>query len=176
MFWILVFGIIISFFACWTIGANDAANAMGTSVGSKALTFKRAVIIGGIFEFLGAVLVGAKVTGTISNGIIDPAVLATNAGYAMLAMLAALLTTGLFLLLASKWGIPVSTTHAIVGSMAGVGIALGGLSVVHWNVLGKIAASWVVSPVVGGLIAFLIMRLIKSQIIYREDADYRMYL
>lgn len=176
MFTILIIGAVISFFACWTIGANDAANAMGTSVGSGALTFKRAVIIGGIFEFLGAVLVGAKVTGTVSNGIIDSTVLAIEPTHIMLAMLAALLTTGLFLLAASIWGIPVSTTHAIVGSMAGVGVALGGFAVLQWAVLGKIAISWVLSPFIGALFAYLIMRFIKKQIIYRDDADHRMYL
>jgi len=172
---ILIAGIIISFFACWTIGANDAANAMGTSVGSKALTFKRAVIIGGIFEFLGAVLVGSKVTDTISKGIIDSQLLSVDANQIMYAMFAALLTTGFFLLLATKWGIPVSTTHAIVGSMAGVGIAFGGFAVVHWTVLSTIALSWVVSPIVGGLIAYGLMRLIKTQIVYHEHADQRMY-
>lgn len=176
MLTIVILAFVTSFFVCWTIGANDVANAMGTSVGSKALTFKRAVIVGGIFEFLGAVLVGSKVTSTISKGIIDSSVLSFDAVSLMLAMLAALMTTGLFLLMASKWGIPVSTTHAIVGSVAGVGIALGGLNVVNWVILGKIAISWILSPVLGGLLAYIIMRFIKKQIIYRPDADHRMYL
>lgn len=176
MLTILIIGVVISFFACWAIGANDAANALGTSVGSKALTFRQAVIVGGVFEFLGAVLVGSKVTNTISNGIIDSSTLNIAPEAIMLAMLAALCTTGGFLFAASKWGVPVSTTHAIVGSMTGVGIALGGFAIVRWAVLGKIALSWIVSPIMGGIFAYIIMRLIKKRIMYHENAEHRMYI
>jgi PiT family inorganic phosphate transporter len=175
MLTLVVFAAIASFFVCWTIGANDVANAMGTSVGSKALTFRRAILVGAVFEFLGAVLVGSKVTETISKGIIDVSTL-HDSQELTLAMIATLLSTGFFLFLVSRFGIPVSTTHAVVGSVAGAGIALGGVSVIAWKVLGTIALSWLISPVFGGILAYIVLRLIKTQIIYRDDADHRMYL
>jgi phosphate/sulfate permease len=170
---VLVFG----FFMAWNIGANDVANAMGTSVGSKALTFKKAVILAAIFEFLGAYLVGANVTNTVRKKIFDPALLtelytAYDTEPAMIlacGMIAALMAAGTWLMIASYFGWPVSTTHAIVGAVVGFGcVALGASNIEWWTVMG-IFAGWVVSPVLSGAVAYLVFRLILQQIFYRKD-------
>lgn len=163
-------------YMAWGIGANDVANAMGTSVGSGALTLLGAIILAGVLEFGGAVLIGSNVTATISKGIIDTALFDTSGrfgeqGPTMLAvgMLCALLAAAGWLHVATHVGLPVSTTHSIVGAVFGIGIASFGLSGVDWGTMGQIVASWVVSPVLGGLLAFLSFRAIRRYILSSDD-------
>ncbi|MEL7022613.1 MAG: inorganic phosphate transporter [Pseudomonadota bacterium] len=160
-----VFGI----FMAWGIGANDVANAMATSVGSKALTIKQAILVAAIFEFLGAVLAGGEVTSTIRKGIVDTELLAGTPELLVYGMLAALLAAGTWLLVASKNGWPVSTTHSIVGAIVGFAAVGIGVSSVQWAKVGTIVASWVVSPVTAGLIAFAIYASVQALILRRED-------
>ena len=133
-------------FMAWGIGANDVANAMATSVGSRAITIKQALIIAAVFEFSGAVLAGGEVTKTIRKGIIDASSLTDTPELLIFGMLAALLAAGLWLLIASQRGWPVSTTHSIVGAIIGFAIAGIGLDAVNWGKVGAIVASWVASP------------------------------
>ena len=161
----LVFGL----YMAWSIGANDVANAMGTSVGSGALTLKRAVILAAIMEFGGAFLVGPHVSETVRKGIIDTHVFIDDPLALVLGMLAALLAAAVWLQVASYFGWPVSTTHSIVGAIVGFGIAYSGMAVIQWGQVGTIVASWVVSPVLSGLIAFVAMRFILTGIFYKPD-------
>jgi PiT family inorganic phosphate transporter len=158
---LIAMAIIFGLFMTWGIGANDVANALGTSVGSGAITVKTAIIIAAIFEFLGAVLAGGYVTKTIRKGIIDPTPIAANPEILVFGMLAALFAAGTWLAVASSKGWPVSTTHSIVGALVGFAIAGMGMDAVNWNKIGQIVASWVVSPVLGGLFAFLLMISIR---------------
>ena len=144
------------FYMAWNIGANDVANAMGTSVGSGALTLRRAVICAAILEFAGAYLVGSHVTDTVRKGIINPILFEGDTTNFMLGMLAALLASGVWLQLASYFGWPVSTTHSIVGAIVGFGVVYKGVDAVEWFELGKIVSSWVVSPLLAGFISFMI--------------------
>ncbi len=150
------------------IGANDVANNVGPAVGSKALTMGGAIIIAAIFEASGALIAGGDVVSTIKKGIIDPA-LFINTQEFIWAMTAALLAGGIWLNIATKLGAPVSTTHSIVGGVMGGGIAAAGFSIVSWGTMGKIAASWVISPVLGAIIAAAFLFAIKKTILYRED-------
>jgi len=165
----LILACLFGFFMAWGIGANDVANAMGTSVGSRALTMKQAILIAMVFEFLGAYLAGGEVTATIRKGIIDPDVLSGNPELMVYGMLAALLAAGTWLLIASIKGWPVSTTHSIVGSI--VGFAAVGISVdaVYWDKVGGIVASWVVSPVLAGTISFSLFMSVKILILDTDD-------
>ncbi|KGE77261.1 inorganic phosphate transporter [Halomonas sp. ND22Bw] len=157
------------FFMAWGVGANDVANAMGTSVGSKAVTIKQAIIIAVIFEFLGAWLAGGEVTNTIRKGIIDPTLLADEPQLLVYGMLASLLAAATWLLIASMRGWPVSTTHSIVGAIVGFGAAGLGVSTVDWGGVGKIAASWVVSPLMSGTIAFMLFKSVQHLIFENRD-------
>lgn len=150
------------------IGANDVANNMGPAVGANALTMGGAIAIAAVFESAGALIAGGDVVTTISKGIIAPGGLGTPATF-IWAMMAALLSSALWVNLATWIGAPVSTTHSVVGGVMGAGIAAAGLGSVNWAMMGTIAASWVVSPVLGGLIAAGFLWLIKARIIYRED-------
>ncbi|RDE49512.1 MAG: anion permease [Candidatus Accumulibacter meliphilus] len=153
----------------WGIGANDVANAMGTSVGSGALTVKQAIVVAGIMEFAGAYLAGGGVASTISKGIIDGEAFKPVPELLMLGMLAALLAAGIWLMVASMRGWPVSTTHSIVGAVVGVGVAAIGTDAVQWDKLGEIVASWFVSPVLGGFFALLLTLSIRKLILNTED-------
>jgi PiT family inorganic phosphate transporter len=150
------------------IGANDVANNVGPAVGSKALTMFWAIVIAAIFEASGALIAGGDVVKTIKKGIIDPAMIA-NPQVFIWAMTAALLSAALWLNFATKVGAPVSTTHSIVGGVMGAGIAAAGFSIVDWGTMGKIAASWIISPVLGGLIAAGFLYYIKKNIVFKED-------
>ncbi|MDF1879720.1 inorganic phosphate transporter [Sulfurimonas sp. MAG313] len=150
------------------IGANDVANNVGPAVGSKALTMGGAIVIASIFEASGALIAGGDVVSTIKKGIIDPA-LFVNTQEFIWAMTAALLAGGVWLNVATKVGAPVSTTHSIVGGVMGGGIAAAGFSIVSWGTMGKIAASWIISPVLGAIIAAGFLYTIKKSIIYKED-------
>ncbi|MCV6614699.1 MAG: inorganic phosphate transporter [Cellvibrionaceae bacterium] len=166
---LFIMACIFGLFMAWGVGANDVANAMGTSVGSKALTIKQAIIIAMVFEFLGAYLAGGEVTATIRKGIIDPGLFEQSPELLVFGMLAALLAAGTWLLIASIKGWPVSTTHSIVGAI--VGFAAAGISVdaVAWGKVLKIVASWVVSPVLAGTIAFLLYRSVQKLILESDD-------
>ena len=143
-------------FMAWGIGANDVANAMATSVGSKALTIKQAILVAAIFEFLGAVLAGGAVTSTIRKGIVDSEQLSGSPELLIYGMLSALLAAGTWLLIASRKGWPVSTTHSIIGAIVGFAAVGIGVEAVKWGQVGTIVMSWVVSPLTAGFIAFLI--------------------
>ncbi|MBL1142050.1 MAG: inorganic phosphate transporter [Proteobacteria bacterium] len=152
-------------FMAWGIGANDVANAMATSVGSKALTLKHAVIIAAIFEFCGAFLAGGQVTSTIRKGIIDSDLLSGSPELLIYGMLAALLAAGIWLLVATKYGLPVSTTHSIVGAIVGFAAVGIGIEAVKWGKVGSIAASWVVSPVIAGAFSYALFRSVQKLIL-----------
>jgi PiT family inorganic phosphate transporter len=161
----LVLAVLFGFYMTWGIGANDVANAMGTSVGSGAITVKQAIVIAAVFEFAGAFIAGGNVTTTIRKGIVDPAGVAGQPEILVFGMLAALLAAALWLMIASTRGWPVSTTHSIVGALVGFAIAGLGLHAVHWGKIGQIAASWVISPVLGGFLAYLLMFSIRRLIL-----------
>ena len=164
----LVLAIVFGFYMTWGIGANDVANAMGTSVGSGAVTVKQAIIIAAIFEFAGAFIAGGNVTSTIRKGIVDPSSLVDQPEILVFGMLAALLAAAVWLMVASWRGWPVSTTHSIVGALIGFAVAGIGLDAVHWGKVGQIAASWVISPALGGFLAFLLMMSIRKVILNTE--------
>ena len=150
------------------IGANDVANNMGPAVGANALTMGGAIAIAVVFESAGALIAGGDVVSTIAKGIIAPESMGTASVFVW-AMMAALLSAALWVNLATWVGAPVSTTHSVVGGVLGAGIAAAGFAAVNWPTMGKIAASWVISPVLGGAIAAAFLWLIKSRIIYRDD-------
>ncbi len=162
-----LFAIIAGLYATWNIGANDVSNAMGTSVGSKSLTLKQAVIIAGVCEFLGAWLFGSNVSQTLRSGLINTQLVTLGGGeYSIvLGMLAALLATGMWLHFASYWGLPVSTTHSIVGAIVGFGLTAGGIDAIEWDMVGRIASSWVISPIFGCLGSYVIFTLIRKTIL-----------
>ncbi len=160
---------IFGLFMAWGIGANDVANAMATSVGSRALTIKQAILVAAVFEFLGAVLAGGAVTSTIRRGIVDVDALSGTPELLIYGMLASLLAAGTWLLIASRNGWPVSTTHSIVGAIVGFAAVGIGLDAVQWGKVGTIAISWVVSPLMAGIIAFLIFNSVQWLILSRED-------
>ena len=157
-------------FMAWGIGANDVANAMGTSVGSRALTLKQAIIVAAVFEFAGAVLAGGQVTATVRKGIVDTNVFASSPELLVYGMLASLLAAGTWLLVASRFGWPVSTTHSIVGAIVGFAAVGIGVSSVRWGVVGSIVASWVVSPLLAGVIAFALFMSVRRLIFESADA------
>jgi PiT family inorganic phosphate transporter len=160
-----VFGI----FMAWGIGANDVANAMATSVGSKALTIKQAILVAAVFEFLGAVLAGGAVTSTIRKGIVDVELMSGSPELLIYGMLAALLAAGTWLFIASKNGWPVSTTHSIVGAIVGFAAVGIGIDAVQWGKVGKIIMSWVASPLTAGFIAYLIYLSVQRLILTRDN-------
>ena len=167
----IILACLFGFFMAWGVGANDVANAMGTSVGSKAITIKQAIIIAVIFEFLGAWLAGGEVTATIRGGIVDPALLEANPQLLVYGMLSALLAAAIWLLVASAKGWPVSTTHSIVGAIVGFGAVGLGMEAVAWNRVGTIASSWVVSPLLAGTIAFVLFKSVQH-LIFESHAPF----
>ena len=159
---------VIGAYMAMNIGANDVANNVGPAVGSKALTMFWAIVIAAVFEALGSFIAGGEVVKTIKNGIIDPALIA-NPEVFIWAMTAALLSAALWLNFATSVGAPVSTTHSIVGGVMGGGIAAAGFSIVNWDTMTEIVSSWVISPVLGAVVAAGFLYFIKKQIIYKED-------
>jgi phosphate/sulfate permease len=173
---VMVFG----FYMAWSIGANDVANAMGTSVGSRALTLKQAVIAAGIFEFLGAYVVGANVSDTVRKKMFDPMLLNDlypaaeyGEGYGALilacGMIAALIAAGTWLIVASYFGLPVSTSHSIVGSVVGFGCVALGAAAIDWGTVGLITLGWVVSPLLSGAVAYILFRFVLRSVFYKRD-------
>ncbi len=165
----LVLACIFGLFMAWGIGANDVANAMGTSVGSGAITIKQAVLIAAVFEFAGAFLAGGQVTKTIRKGIIDAELLSATPELLIYGMLASLLAAGIWLLVASKFGWPVSTTHTIVGAIVGFAAVGIGVDAVHWGKVGTIVMSWVISPAIAGAASYWLFRSVQTFILNRED-------
>jgi len=165
---LLIVAAVIGGYMALNIGANDVANNVGPAVGSKAITLTGAILIAAIFESSGALVAGGDVVGTIKKGIIDPALINDTDTFVWL-MTAALLAAALWLNLSTYFGAPVSTTHSIVGGVLGAGIAAGGFGIANWAVFGKIAASWFISPIMGGIIAALFLYLIKRTITYKTD-------
>jgi len=170
-FFILLIAGFIGFFMAFGIGANDVANSMGTSVGSKAITIKQAIIIAAIFEFLGAFLAGGEVTSTIRKGIVDPDIYANDINIFVIGMMAALLAGGTWLYIASLRGWPVSTTHSIVGSIIGFVLITKGVDAVSWGKVGNIAMSWVTSPVFSATLAFALYMSAKKLILDRAEPE-----
>ena len=145
---------LFGFFMAWGIGANDVANAMGTSVGTRSLTIKQAILIAMVFEFAGAYLAGGEVTSTIKNGIIDSAAFADTPDLLVFGMIASLLAAGTWLLLASYFGWPVSTTHSIIGAIIGFALVSLGSEAVHWNKVAGVVGSWIITPALSGVLAY----------------------
>lgn len=166
LFVLKILTLCVGFYMAWNIGANDVSNAMGTSVGSKALTLKKAVILAAILEFSGAFLAGSEVSETMQRGLINVEIFKDKPLDLVVGMCAALLGTGLWLQIASYFGWPVSTTHAIVGSIIGFGALVGGPESIDYPVIGKIAASWVISPVIAGLLAFSLFSILQQKILF----------
>ena len=166
---LLALGLAFGFYMAWNIGANDVANAFGTSVGSGSLTFRRALVLAAIFEFSGAFFAGSHVADTIKGSIVRPDVFTDSPILFAHGMLASLLAASLWLHLATFLGQPVSTTHAIIGAVIGFGVVAVGPSAVMWSKLGRIAASWFISPVIGGIIAFLLYLAIRKFILASES-------
>ncbi len=154
---LIVLAMVFGLYMTWGVGANDLANAMGTSVGAGAVTVKQAIGIAIVFEFAGAVLAGGHVTKTIRKGIIDPSSIIDHPEILIYGMLAALLAAAVWLMIASAKGWPVSTTHSIVGALVGFALVGMGPDAVNWGKIGKIIASWVVSPLIGGTLSFLLV-------------------
>jgi PiT family inorganic phosphate transporter len=165
---LVVIAIIIGLYMAWNIGANDVANSMADAVGSKALTIFWAVVLAGICEFCGAVLVGSHVTDTVRKGIIDTQAFTHDPRMLAHGMVCAMLAAAVWLNVASYFGMPVSTTHSIVGAIIGFGILQAGLGYIYWGKLGQIVASWFISPLAGGIMAFAIFKLISRHILAGE--------
>ena len=165
---ILISAIFLGFFSAYGVGANDVANAMGTSVGSKVLTVKQAILIAAVFEFLGAFLAGGGVTQTIRKGVIDPELFAESLDIFIYGMISALFASGVWLLIASLRGWPVSTTHTIVGAIVGFGIYTLGMDKINWSVVGNIGLSWITSPLSSALVAGVFYYICKEFIIKKQ--------
>ncbi|MFC1776029.1 inorganic phosphate transporter [Pseudomonadota bacterium] len=176
--WYLGLAAAFGLFMAWGIGANDVANAMATSVGSKALTIKQAILVAAVFEFAGAFLAGGQVTSTIRKGIIDATQVIDEPELLIFGMLAALLAAGVWLLIASRKGWPVSTTHSVVGAIVGFAAVGIGVDSVYWSKVAAIAASWIISPMMSGVLAFLIFMSVQKLILGTKDplANARKYV
>ncbi len=156
---------ILAFYVAWNLGANDVANAMGTSVGSKAITLRQALIIAGVLEFTGAVLFGQGVSATLATDVANPELFANTPQVLILGMVSVLLACGLWLQIATSQGWPVSSSHAVVGAIAGFSWVAAGVDAVDWTNIGRISLAWVVTPIVSGAIAATFYSLIKSSIL-----------
>ncbi|ANF57229.1 inorganic phosphate transporter [Halotalea alkalilenta] len=165
---LVILACVLGLFVAWGVGANDVANAMGTSVGSKSITLRQAIVIAVIFEFLGAWLAGGQVTETIRSGIVDPALLNGDTDLYVIGMLGALLSTGIWLVIASTRGWPVSTTHTLVGAIMGFGVVGVGVHSVNWGLLSGIFLSWIGAPAIAGVSAFLLFKSVQFLILERD--------
>ncbi len=168
---LLILAVVFGLYMAWGIGANDVANAMATSVGAGAVTVGGAILIAAVFEFLGAFLAGGEVTSTIRKGIIDVDLLVDEPNMLVHGMLASLLAAAVWLNIASRFGWPVSTTHSIIGAIVGFAVVAIGVDAVHWNEVGLIAASWVISPVLAGSLSFLIVLSVQRLIFDSSDPE-----
>ena len=166
---ILIAAIGCGLYMAWAIGANDVANSMGTSVGAGAVTVGGAIVIAGVFEFLGAFLAGGEVTSTIRKSIIDAESLQHDPDLLVFGMLSALLAAAVWLTIASRFGWPVSTTHSIIGAIIGFAMVAIGFEAVHWEEVVTIAASWVVTPILAGTISYLLVLSVQRLIFNKDD-------
>jgi PiT family inorganic phosphate transporter len=172
---VLILSIVVCGYMAWNIGANDVANAMGTSVGSRALTLKQAVIIAAIFEFLGAFFAGDAVTDTVRKGILTvdfETVTDEFANDLMYGFISAMMAAAVWLTVATRFGLPVSTTHSIIGGIVGIGLVLEiqhSTSLIDWDVVQKVVMSWVASPLMGGILAFITFFIVRSLILESKD-------
>ncbi|MGB3205629.1 MAG: inorganic phosphate transporter [Crinalium sp.] len=162
MIFLVVF---LAFYLAWNLGANDVANSMGTSVGSKAVTLKQAIIIAGILEFTGAVLFGRAVSETLATGVTNPSLFASEPKILLLGMVSVLLACGLWLQIATSFGLPVSSSHGVVGAIAGFSAVYAGINAVEWSTIGRITIGWVLTPLISGLIAALFYSVVKRWIL-----------
>ena len=158
----------IGFYMAWSIGANDVANSMATAVGAKAITFKQAVLIAGILNFIGAVFVGPRVAETIKGGIVKSNMIA-DPNILLLGFIASLLAAAFWVTLSTWKEMPISTTHSVIGALVGFGIVSAGFSAINWGKLGQVAASWIISPVAGCIIAFFVFKIIVKLIFAKEE-------
>jgi len=165
---LVIAAIIIGFYMAWNIGANDVANSMACAVGSRALTITGAVVLAGICNFCGAVLVGSHVTDTVRSGIVNTQAFTHEPRVLAHGMVCAMLAAAVWLNLATYFGMPVSTTHSVVGAVIGFGILKAGVGHIYWGKLGQIVASWFISPLAGGVLAFIIFKLISRYILSAE--------
>eukprot|EP00128_Syssomonas_multiformis_P004378 Colp12_sorted_trinity150504_noHs@7351 len=168
--WILVLGFILAFFLALAIGANDVANSFATSVGAKVLTLKQACILASIFEMLGCFLIGQHVSETIRKGIVDPETFADDPAELMLGMLTALATSTIWLFIATFFKLPVSGTHSVVGALVGFTLVARGADSVKWWAVGKIAMSWVLSPLLSGFVSVTLFLVVRKFILNRENS------
>jgi len=165
----MVFAITACIYMACNIGANDVANAMGTSVGSGSLTFKQAIYVAAVAEFAGAFFVGGHVSDTIRKGMLDPTIFSDAPLHLVYGMIAALIAAALWLNISSYLGWPVSTTHSIVGAVVGFGVMAGGMDAINWSKVWSVVMSWIVSPLMGGLVAFLLFRFLTNQVFRRRN-------
>ena len=166
--WVIIGGAgAIGFYMAWSIGSNDVANSMATAVGAKAITFKQAVIIAGVLNIVGAVFVGGRVTGTVRSGIVDVTGIPSN--LLLLGFIASLLAAAFWVTLSTWKEMPISTTHSIIGALIGFGLIAGGTSSVMWGKVGSVIASWLLSPIAGCILAFLIFKLIVKTIFAKDE-------
>lgn len=166
---ILIIAVIAGFYMAWNIGANDVANAFGTSVGSGALTLRRALILAAIFEFAGAFFAGSNVTATIRGNIVEPSYFTSNPNMFAVGMVSALLAASIWMHIATHLGQPVSTTHAIIGAVIGFGVAAVGAEAVQWHKMVQIAASWFISPVVGAVMSFFVYYALRRFVLHDSE-------
>ncbi|VXD19534.1 inorganic phosphate transporter [Planktothrix paucivesiculata] len=159
----------LAFYVACNLGANDVANSMGTSVGSKALTLKQAIIVAGILEFTGAVFFGERVSKTLATGVVNPEVFSSTPQVFVIGMVSVLISAGLWLQIATRQGLPVSSSHAVVGAIAGFSCIAAGVKAVNWQTIGLISLSWLITPVISGLISALFYKLIKYWILDQPD-------
>jgi len=159
----------LAMYMAWAIGANDVANAMGTSVGSGALTIRRAVVVAAVLEFSGALFVGGHVTDTVRKGMLDMELVQADPQLLLYGMLGALAAAATLLAVATAYGLPISTTHSIVGAIIGFGAVALGVDAVNWSKVAQIVVSWVTSPLIGGVLAFLTFNLVRQLILDRDD-------
>ncbi len=164
----LIATVAIGFWMAWNIGANDVANSMGTAVGSKAITPRQAAVIAGIMNFTGAYFFGKMVTETIRKGILYPNRI-TDPWVLVYGSLSALLAASIWLIFATYKGLPVSTTHSIIGGIIGYGIAYAGTSIVNWGKVAQVVMSWILSPIFGAVMAYIVFRAVRRTILARED-------
>lgn len=166
--WLIIGGAgAIGFYMAWSIGANDVANSMATAVGAKAITFKQAVIIAGVLNIVGAVFVGGHVTDTVRKGIVDVTGIQPNV--LLLGFIASLLAAAFWVTLSTWKEMPISTTHSIIGALMGFGLIAGGTSAVMWGKVGSVISSWLLSPLAGCILAFLIFKLIVKTIFAKDE-------
>jgi PiT family inorganic phosphate transporter len=171
----LGFTAVLAFYVAWNLGANDVANSMGTSVGSKAVTLRQALAIAGILEFTGAVLFGRNVSNTIATGVVDPATFAADSHVLLLGMTSALIACGIWLQVATTFGLPVASSHAVVGAIAGFGWLAAGTQAVDWRSLGVISFTWVLTPAISGSISALFYTLVSRWILTQNNPIQQLY-